>query len=70
MDTTTAEATAAIEAPTETVTKNTKPEMNKYTYEEALKSSPRFEQISSPLSDIIRGAASFTVQGHLKSSGL
>ena len=39
-------------------------------FEEALKSSPRFEQISSPLSDIIRGAASFTIQGHLKSSGL
>ena len=35
-------------------------------FEDELKKSDRFEQISSPLSDIIRGAASFTIQGQLK----
>lgn len=34
-------------------------------FEEALRRSPSFEQVSSSLSDIIRGAASFTIQGQL-----
>lgn len=34
-------------------------------FENNLRRSAYFEQISSPLSDIIRGAASFTIQGQL-----
>ena len=35
-------------------------------FEDELKKSDHFDKISSPLSDIIRGAASFTIQGQLK----
>lgn len=35
-------------------------------FEDTLKNYSRLTQISSPLSDIVRGAASFTIQGQLK----
>lgn len=35
-------------------------------FEDELKKSGHFDKISSPLSDIIRGAASFTIQGLLR----